>query len=452
MIAVTKKLIKYNFTANANKPYFIVIHDTGNKSVGANADAHYRYFNGGERGASAHYFVDDHAIVQVVEVKDRSWHCGDGGGKYGVANSNSIGIEMCINSDGNYAATLKNTIDITVHLMKSYGIPIEKVVRHYDASRKNCPQTMNNGTWTKWIEFKDKVNAQFKAPVAPLRVEVIYRVRKTWADAGSQIGAYKVLDSAKELATKNVGYSVFDDNGKMIYAPAPIVTIATTIPKLPIMGITEFSIDQLGTMLLKRNGTPKINGMNIIEFVKLYIEEGQAEGVRGDIAFCQSILETNSFKYGGDVLPEQNNYSGIGTTGGGVRGNEFSSQRIGVRAQIQHLKAYGSTLPLVNPNVDPRFQYVTRGSALNFGDLAGKWASDKDYGVKIYNLYSELKSTVANAEVITSYIQKDAIEKIIEVPVEKIVEVKIKLNLSNEERALLETAYSLIGKILKGAS
>jgi len=79
MLPITKKLIRYNFSSrNKQRILYIVIHDTGNPRAGANAEAHFRYFNGGNRGASAHYFVDDGAIIQTVEDYIASWHCGDG--------------------------------------------------------------------------------------------------------------------------------------------------------------------------------------------------------------------------------------------------------------------------------------------------------------------------------------------------------------------------------------
>ena len=106
----------------------------------------------------------------------------------------------------------------------------------------------------------------------------------------------------------------------------------------------------------------------------LYLEEGQAEGVRGDAAFCMSCKETGFYKFGGDVKKGQNNFCGLGATGGGNPGLSFETHRLGVRANIQHLKAYGSTEPLVGECVDPRFKYVSRGVALTFEDLAGKWA------------------------------------------------------------------------------
>lgn len=155
---IIKKLIKYNYTSNANNPAYIVIHDTGNRSVGATAEMHYQYFNGGDRQSSAHFFVDDKQILQIIEIKDKSWHCGDGANKYGINNGNSISIEMCINADSNNDLVVSNTVELTKYLMQQYNINIDKVVRHYDASRKNCPQSMNNkGDWSKWFEFKNRL-------------------------------------------------------------------------------------------------------------------------------------------------------------------------------------------------------------------------------------------------------------------------------------------------------
>lgn len=159
---INKKLIKYNFNVGrSGQPIkYIVIHDTGNTSKGAGANNHYLYFNGGNRQASAHYFVDDTQILQVVEDNNTSWHCGDGKGKYGITNSNSIGIEICINSDGNYDKAVDSTIELTKYLMKKYNIPIENVVRHYDASRKICPATMSKNNWAKWHEFKNRLKSE----------------------------------------------------------------------------------------------------------------------------------------------------------------------------------------------------------------------------------------------------------------------------------------------------
>jgi N-acetylmuramoyl-L-alanine amidase len=158
---ITKKLIKFNYTPYENNPMYIVVHDTGNRKVGANAQMHFDYFNSADRQASAHFFVDDLQILQVVEIEDESWHCGDGANKYGINNGNSIGVEICVNSDGNYAKAVDNAKNVVMHLMKTYCIPIDDVVRHYDASGKNCPQSMNNnGDWSAWTCFKNTLKGR----------------------------------------------------------------------------------------------------------------------------------------------------------------------------------------------------------------------------------------------------------------------------------------------------
>lgn len=153
------KQIAYNRSNRAGeKIKYIVIHDTGNSSAGANAIAHFNYFNGSERSSSADFFVDDTQILCVNDYhKFYTWHCGDGKGKYDISNRNSIGIEICINSDGNREKAIENAISVTKELMKELNIPIKRVVRHYDASRKNCPATMSKNGWAEWYEFKNKL-------------------------------------------------------------------------------------------------------------------------------------------------------------------------------------------------------------------------------------------------------------------------------------------------------
>ena len=88
------KQIKYNITPISNRVIKqIVIHDTGNVNKGANAEMHFKYFDGDNRNASADFFVDDNKILQVTDYnKYYTWHCGDGNGKYGITNKNFIGI------------------------------------------------------------------------------------------------------------------------------------------------------------------------------------------------------------------------------------------------------------------------------------------------------------------------------------------------------------------------
>ena len=160
---IEKKQIAYNRVARSGAIKYIVIHDTGNKSKGANAQAHFNYFNGGNRNSSADFFVDDKTVLQVNDyTKYYTWHVGDGKGKYGITNQNSVGIEICVNADGDYNAAYLKAVELTKYLMKQLGIGAERVVRHYDASRKNCPASMSANNWALWEKFKQLIKEEIK--------------------------------------------------------------------------------------------------------------------------------------------------------------------------------------------------------------------------------------------------------------------------------------------------
>lgn len=167
---INKKLIRQNFVKGrgGKKIEYIVIHDTGNEAPLAHAEAHYNYFNNAKRNASAHYFVDEKQILQIIEDADTAWHVGDGKGKYGITNQNSIGIEICIN-DGNYSTEIAKTIELVKYLMKKYNIPFDKVVRHYDASRKLCPAKLSKNNWEAWKAFKAQLQEK---PINKVRVNI----------------------------------------------------------------------------------------------------------------------------------------------------------------------------------------------------------------------------------------------------------------------------------------
>ncbi|MEE3716223.1 N-acetylmuramoyl-L-alanine amidase [Tumidithrix elongata RA019] len=147
-----------------------------------------------------------------------------------------------------------------------------------------------------------------------------------------------------------------------------------------IMGVGNTSELQL-LMFLKNNNEMALTVYG--DLPKLYREEAALEGVNHDIAFSQMCVETGFLRFGNDVAPNQNNFAGIGAIGNSVNGAKFPDQRTGVRAHIQHLKAYASTAPLIQPLVDPRFQFVTRGIAPLVSQLTGRWATDALYDRKI---------------------------------------------------------------------
>lgn len=140
------------------------------------------------------------------------------------------------------------------------------------------------------------------------------------------------------------------------------------------------SYDKYEGLNAKYNGTLAQGGASTIEqFCQIFYEECIAEGVKPEVAFIQSMLETGFLRFTGTVLPNQYNFAGLGATGGGNKGNSFSSVRIGIRAQIQHLKCYASKEPLNQKRVDPRWSESLRGKATTVEQLQGTWAMSTTY-------------------------------------------------------------------------
>ncbi|MFX0548360.1 N-acetylmuramoyl-L-alanine amidase [Hathewaya histolytica] len=160
--------------------------------------------------------------------------------------------------------------------------------------------------------------------------------------------------------------------------------------KTPIMGKAEATKGQAVTYL--KNGNPNKSEDYIVYFVNCTWEEAEYEGIRPDVAFVQMMKETGYLKFGGDVEASQNNFAGIGAVGGGVKGESFPDIKTGIRAVVQHLKAYASKEPLKNEQVDPRYNLVEKGISPYVEGLSGKWASDLGYGEGIVKSISYVKT------------------------------------------------------------
>ena len=164
---------------------------------------------------------------------------------------------------------------------------------------------------------------------------------------------------------------------------------------LRIMGQSKATVEQLQTYIKKVN--PKVTD-SVTKLAAIYIAEGEMEGVRGDIAFAQSCLETGNFTFSGSAVTfEQNNFCGLGVTKNGMKGNSFDTPVKGIRAQIQHLKAYASNERLLQTCVDPRFLYVTRGAAeyvewlgIQENPTRQGWAAGKNYGQEIIRILNAI--------------------------------------------------------------
>ncbi|MGB5897798.1 MAG: N-acetylmuramoyl-L-alanine amidase [Geitlerinemataceae cyanobacterium] len=153
-----------------------------------------------------------------------------------------------------------------------------------------------------------------------------------------------------------------------------------------IMGHGNTTEPQL-IAFLKNNNNTAVNPF--AEIGKLYREESSIEGVNYDIAFTQMCIETNFLRFGGSATASQNNFGGLGSATGTTPAS-FTSARLGVRAHVQHLKAYASTEPMVQEIVDPRFRFLTRGVAPLVGQLNGRWSEAPDYGEQILALVRRL--------------------------------------------------------------
>lgn len=180
-----------------------------------------------------------------------------------------------------------------------------------------------------------------------------------------------------------------------VFKEVPKIILREKPDDITILGKPVATQEQMVRFILSRNPNPKIN-CSVEDLVRYYYEEGELEGIRPDIALCQSIKETGTWNYGGDVVPEQNNYCGLGTTGGGVKGAYFPTPQIGARAHIQHLLVYASTRPTKNENVDPRYEHIMKNRREIFGNihtwtgLNGVWAvPGNNYGQEIIGLWQQ---------------------------------------------------------------
>jgi hypothetical protein len=193
-----------------------------------------------------------------------------------------------------------------------------------------------------------------------------------------------VFIRAVDLRDFNISVG-WDANSRTVSLQSALVICGDQIDR--IMGHGNTSLVQLLTFLKSKNP----DALNRFpDLPKFYREEGAAEGVNYDIAFAQMGFETNFLRFGSVVKPEQNNFASLGGVGTAEGGATFTSARLGVRAHIQHLKAYASTEPLKQAEVDPRFRFVRRGVAPLLEQLSGRWTADTQYGTKILNIVRQM--------------------------------------------------------------
>lgn len=274
-----------NYNSNASRnAAFVNMHYTGNSKDTAKANAN--YFAGAGRNASAHFFVDDTEIRQSVALKDTAWSVGAKSYKHASCrNANSINIEMCCTA-GNYKIsdkTKENAAYLCAYICNLLGITAAGVdtyvLRHYDVTGKNCPAQMAGSNNAEWVAFKNMVKSILNgggtgnSTSGGTQTKQMYRVRKTWADAASQKGAFTSLENAKKCADENKGYSVFDSNGNKVYpASANTGTSCNYVVKITVDG-------------LRYRDNPGTSGTKVLGYLKknykyTVVEERTVNGVK----------------------------------------------------------------------------------------------------------------------------------------------------------------------------
>ena len=330
-------LTKINFTDKNStaRIKYIVIHYFGGLATAQNLA---QYWAREYAGASAHYAVG-HAgeVFQIVDDDDVAWHCGANSYTHKECrNSNSIGIEMAVKK--------RNTATLSA-------------------------------TDKDWYFTKETVAAA---------AELTRQLMKKYNIPADHV--IRHYDVTGKICPNPYVYNVTEETWQEF--KAAIAQKGTTEGFTRIMGRSVASAEQIAEYYIKNNPD---TASFALDMARLFIEEGDAEGVRGDVAAAQTSVETGHLKFEGSAVTlNQNNFCGMGVTSNGMKGNSFATMREGIRAQIQHLKAYGSTEALKNACVDPRFKYVQRGCAEYVEWLGQKenpngkgWAAGANYGAAI---------------------------------------------------------------------
>ena len=323
--------------------------------------------NPSHNNSCVHGFIDgnDGTVYQTLPWDHRGWHCGSG--SKGSGNNSHIGVEMCepacIKYTGGANFTCSDLDTAKAVARRTYEAAVELFAM---LCKKFSLDPLADGVVISHKEGHDRGIASNHGDPEHL-----------W----SQLGTGYTMDGFRKAVKEAMGN-----------ADSETVTEGTKI-----MGVALATAEQMVSYIRKKN--PDV-AQSVVDMVSLYLSEGQAEGVRGDVAFAQSCLESGNFRFSGSAVTlDQNNFCGMGVTANGMKGESFDTPQMGIRAQIQHLKAYASEEGLSNECVDSRFKYVTRGCAEYVEWLGQKenpqgfgWAAGEGYGEKILVIINDILS------------------------------------------------------------
>lgn len=380
-----------NYTrGRSREPDGVVIHHSATVTT---ARVTARGFAVERRKASANYCIgNDGSIVQSVREKNTPWTSSSY--KY---DSHCITIEVSNSEKGGQWPVGEKAMEALINLLvdicqrnpgigrlRYTGDPTGNMYMHKWFTNTQCP-----GPYlaSKFPEIAEEVNKRLDAANVP-QVTTVYDLTasglpETLAEqiaAELKSAGYSAALTAREVKQEQTGYHSI--------AGEAVATAAQMVAYIKA----------------KRPGVEQ----SVIDMIPLYISEGQTEGIAGDIAFAQSCIETGNFSFPGEtcaVTLAQNNFAMMGVTATFAKGESFASPQLGIRAQIQHLKAYANNEPLAKECVDPRFYLVSRGSAPYVEWLGqqenpqGKgWATAKGYGARILAVLADIRGTKAADE------------------------------------------------------
>lgn len=397
---------QYITTVNSyagNEPCAIIVHNTGNFAKTATAKSHASGLKDGVmNGISWHIVVDDKEAYQCLPFNRGAYHVGVnyGGKLFGkINNRNSIGVEMCVNAGYDYEKAFHNTVEVVKWLMQELGIPADRVYQHWDICGKDCPQQIRqHGDWPRFKQLIGGTDTVTDIDV-PVVVDKYFRIRTSWADSASQLGAYEILDNA--INSCPYPYSIYDWNGNVVYsAPKP----AGGTQSADFNGLTEAQCAE------------KILDMAYADSKKSHILPG--------LTAAQAILESGHCRTT-ELVRKSNNCFGMKCT---LSGNTWAtawdgSSKVNIRTQEQdkngnpyYIYADFRKYPNIEKSFEDHSCYLLgamNGSKLRYAGLTECWnakqavqlvknggyATDKDYVSKLMDIISRYKLDRYDAEI-----------------------------------------------------
>lgn len=384
-----------NNSYDQNNPCAIVVHNTDNFKASADAKAHAEGLKDGYmQGMSWHVVTDDKAAYQCLPYNRGAWHVGVnyGGKLFGkINNRNSVCVEMCVNAGCDYEKAFLNTVDVVKQLMKELNIPAEMVYQHYDICAKNCPsQIRAKGDWDRFKKLIGASGTDY-APATEVHVDQYYRVRTSWENSASQLGAYEKLQNALDHCP--AGYSVFDWNGKAIH---------TSVAK--------------GRQARMMNGLSETE--KIMFMAPMYQEVARKTGLLASVGLAQFCLESG---YGTtDLAQNANNMHGMkcslsgntwaGSTWDGVSKYNKKTAEQDKNGNTYYINADFRKYPCMEDSVADRAAYylgAMNGSSRRYPGIenlktadaqiraikAGGYATDVNYVSKLMNIVNRFNLT-----------------------------------------------------------